>query len=144
MAAALRASKRDVSACARAIRERGLTFDGVTAMSAAEVDAMLAPSEKGRSESAYLVLDMALLIERKRRNRKLTVKMFWTGHCEEAASVGKSAYSYQTFCEMFADAAERAGARRRLAHEPCAKAYVDWAGDTAAITDQLTGAKTKV
>ena len=33
VAAALHASKRDVSACARAIREHDLTFDGVAAMS---------------------------------------------------------------------------------------------------------------
>lgn len=144
VAAALRASKRDVSACARALRERGLTFDGVAAMSGAEVDAMLAPPAKGAPESAYLAPDMTPLIERKKRNRKLTVKMFWMEHCEAAAEAGKAAYSYQTFCEMFADAAEKAGAKRRLAHEPGAKAYVDWAGDTAAITDRLTGARTKV
>ena len=41
MAAALRANRCDVSACARAIRERGLTFDAVAAMSDAEVDAMV-------------------------------------------------------------------------------------------------------
>ena len=88
VAAALRASKRDVSACARAIRERGLTFDAVAAMSAAEADAMVAPPEKGPSESAYLAPDMAPLIERKRRSRKLTVKMFWMEHCEAAAGAG--------------------------------------------------------
>lgn len=38
----LHASKRDVSACAKAIRERGLAFDDVAAMGAAEVDEMLA------------------------------------------------------------------------------------------------------
>ena len=110
VAAALHASKRDVSACARAIREHGIAFDDVSAMTEAEVDGMLAPSARGKAESAYLVPDMAPLVERKKRNRKLTVKMFWMEHCEEAASAGKSAYSYQTFCEMFADAAERAGA----------------------------------
>ena len=144
VAAALHASKRDVSACARAIRERGVTFDDVSAMTEAEVDGMLAPPAREKAESAHLVPDMAPLVERKKRNRKLTVKMFWMEHCEEAASAGKSAYSYQTFCEMFADAAERAGAKRRLAHEPGAKAYVDWAGDTASLTDRITGARTKV
>lgn len=143
VAAALHASKRDVSACARAIRERGLTFDAVSAMTGAEVDAMLAPPH-GPSGSAYLAPDMPALVERKRRNHKLTVKMFWTGHCEAAEAAGKAAYSYQTFCEMFSEAAERAGATRRLAHEPGAKACVDWAGDTAALTDRLTGARTKV
>ncbi|WP_455135984.1 DDE-type integrase/transposase/recombinase [Thermophilibacter sp.] len=143
VAAALHASKRDVSACAKAIKERGLAFDGIAAMGEAEVDAMLAPPREP-AESAYLAPDMGPLIERKRRNRKLTVKMFWMEHCVAAEAAGKRAYSYQTFCEMFADAAERAGAVRRLAHEPGAKAYIDWAGDTAWLTDRLTGARTKV
>lgn len=143
VAAALHASKRDVSACAKAIRERGLTFDDVAAMGAAEVDGMLAPP-RGPRESAYLASDMGPLIARKKRNRKLTVKMFWMEHCVAAEAAGKRAYSYQAFCEMFADAAERAGATRRLAHEPGAKAYIDWAGDTAWLTDRLTGARTRV
>lgn len=143
VAAALHASKRDVSACARAMRERGLTCDAVSTMTEAEVDAMLAPPREP-AESAYLRPDMAALVERKGRNRKLTVKMFWMEHCVAAEGAGKRAYSYQTFCEMFSEAAERAGATRRLAHEPGAKAYVDWAGDTASLTDRLTGARTKV
>lgn len=144
VAAALRVSKRDVSACARALRDRGLAFDDVLAMGAAEVDALLAPPGGRATESAYLQPDMGPLIERKRRNRRLTVKMFWMEHCEAAAAAGKAAYSYQAFCEMFASAAEKAGAKRRLAHEPGAKAYVDWAGDTASLTDRLTGARTRV
>lgn len=74
VAAALSVSKRDVSACARAIRERGLTFDAVSAMAGAEVDAMLAPPRRP-AESAYLTPEMSALIDRKKRNRKLTVKM---------------------------------------------------------------------
>lgn len=67
VAAALHASKRDVSACASAIRERDLTFDSVAAMSDAEADGMIAPPAKGPSESAYLAPDMTPLIERKKR-----------------------------------------------------------------------------
>lgn len=144
VAAALQASKRDVSACARAIRERGLAFDAIAAMTAAEVDEIMLPPNGKPVEAAYLIPDMAPLVERKKGNRKLTVKMFWMEHREAAAAAGRLAYSYQTFCEMFSDAAERAGARRRLAHEPGAKAYVDWAGDTASLTDRLTGARAKI
>lgn len=142
VAAALHASKRDVSACARVLRERGLTFDDLSAMPSAEVDAMLAPPREP-SESAYLAPEMGALVDRKRRNRKPAVKMFWTGHCVAAEAAGRRAYSYQTFCEMFAEEAERAGATRRLAHEPGQKAYVDWAGDVAHVTDCVTGAKTR-
>ncbi len=104
---------------------------------------MLAPSAGPPAESAYLRPDMGALVERKRSNRKLTVKMFWMEHCE-AAAAGMLAYSYQTFCGMFARAAEKAWATRRLAHEPGAKAYIDWVGDTSSLTDRLTGSRTKV
>ena len=143
IAAALHASKRDVSACAKAIREHRLTFDAVSAMGAAEVDEMLAPGKEPR-KSACLAPDMAPLVERKKKNRRLTVKMFWMECCEAAATSGKPAYSYQTFCELFAEAAKKAGATRRLVHEPGAKAYIDRAGDTGFLTDRTTGAKAKV
>lgn len=70
-AAALHASKRDVSACAKAIRERGLTFDGVAAMGAAEAGGMPAPP-RGPRESACPAPDMGPPIARKRRDRRRT------------------------------------------------------------------------
>ena len=144
VAAVPHASKRDVSACAKALRARAPTFDDVSAMGAADVEGMPAPPAGQRAESAYPQPDMGALIERKRCNRKLTVKMFWLEHCETAAAAGRSAHAHQTFCEMFARAAEKAGATGRLAHEPGAKAYIDWAGDTASLTDRLMGARAKV
>ena len=45
---------------------------------------------------------------------------------------------------MFSNEAERLGAVRHFRHEPGAKAFIDWAGDTAAVTDRLTGARSKV
>lgn len=50
-------------------------------MTEAEVDGMLAPPAREKAESAHLVPDMAPLVERKKRNRKLTVKMFWMELC---------------------------------------------------------------
>ena len=40
--------------------------------------------------------------------------------------------------------AERLDATRHFRHEPGAKAYIDWAGDVAWITDRVTGASAKV
>ena len=144
VAATLHVSKRDVSACARVLCERSLTFDDVSAMGAAGSRRYWRRRRALPPESPYLQSDMDSLIERKGRDRRLTVKMFWTEHCEAAAAARRPAYAYQTFCEMFLRAAEKAGATRRLAHEPGAKAYVDWAGDTASLADRLTGAKTRV
>lgn len=144
MAASLHVSKRDVSAAARVAREHGLTFDEVSAMDAAAVDDTFFPRDGRGPDAAYLRPDMEALVERKKRNRKLPVKLFWAEHCEQAAEAGKLSYSYQAFCEMFAAEAERQGATRHFEHEPGAKCYIDWAGDPAWITDRLTGAKAKV
>ena len=45
---------------------------------------------------------------------------------------------------MFSDADEKVGVKRKHAHEPETKAYIDWAGDIASLTDRLTGAQAKV
>jgi transposase len=102
------------------------------------------PREGRDPNPSYLRPDMAALVERKKRNRKLPVKLLWAEHCDEAAERGKLSYSYQAFCEMFAAEAERLGATRHFEHEPGAKCYVDWAGDPAWLTDMMTGAKAKI
>ena len=144
IAKALHVSKRDVSAGAKAIREYGLTFDAISSMDADVVDDLFFPKEAREPNDEYLQPDMEPLVERKKRNRKLPVKLFWIEYCEQAADKEKLAYAYQTFCEMFAEAAEKMDATRHFAHEPGAKCYIDWAGDTAFLTDRLLGTKTKV
>ena len=144
IAAALHVSKRDVSAAAKAIKEFDLTFDAVSSMDADVIDDLFFPKEGREPNGAYLQPDMEPLVERKKKNRKLPVKLFWIEYCERAAAEGKLAYAYQTFCEMFADAAERMDATRHFVHEAGAKCYIDWAGDTAFLTDKLLGTRTKV
>lgn len=144
IAAALHVSKRDVSAGAKAIREHGLTFDAVSSMGADAVDGLFFPKEARDPGAAYLRPDMEPLVERKKKNRKLPVKLFWLEYCERAEAEEKMAYAYQTFCEMFADAAEKMGATRHFLHEPGAKCYIDWAGDVAHLTDRLLGTRSKV
>lgn len=144
IAAALHVSKRDVSAAAKAMREYGLTFDEISPMGADAVDDLFFPREEREPNDAYLQPEMEPLVDRKKKNRKLPVKLFWIEYCERAAADGKLAYAYQTFCEMFAEAAERMDAARHFVHEAGAKCYIDWAGDTAFLTDKLLGTKTKV
>lgn len=144
IARSLHVSKSDVSKAAKAVREHGLTFDEVSAMDVAAIDDTFFPREGRGPNPAYHQPDMAALVERKRKNRKLPVKLFWSEYCEQAARERKLSYSYQTFCEMFAEEAERLGATRHFEHEPGAKCYIDWAGDTARLTDRLTGATTRV
>ena len=144
VASALHVSKRDVSAGAKAIREHGLAFDAISEMDADAIDELFF-SKKGRKQGdAYLQQDMETLVERKKKNRKLPVKLFWLEYCERAKSQDKLAYSYQMFARLFAEEAEKMGATRHFVHEAGAKCYIDWAGDVAYLTDRLLGSKTKV
>ena len=127
VAAALHVSKRDVSACAKVLRERSLTFEALSAMGATEVDDAYFPKDGRQPSEAYLQPDLAASVERKKKSPKLPVKLMWIEYCEEAAADDRLAYSYQTFCEMFSQEAERLDAKRHFAHEPGAKAYIDWA-----------------
>lgn len=146
IAASLHVSKRDVSAAAKAAAEHGLSFSDVMAMDAAAIDDTFFPKgQVGRKrDDAYLQPDMEALVERKKRNRKLPVKLMWGECCDMAASAGMAAYSYQTFCDMFAKVANATGAARHFAHVAGEKAYVDWVGDAAKLTDRVTGKTAKV
>ena len=144
IAAAEHVSKRDVSEAARVAKERGLTLAEVESMDAAKVDSELFPRAERPRDASHLQPDLAALVERKKKNSKLPVKLLWMEHCEQAAAEGKLAYSYQAFCEMFAQEAEESGAARRFRHAPGEKAFVDWAGLTAWLTDKVTGHRTKV
>ena len=144
IAAALHVSKRDVPTGAKAVCECSPTFDAVSQMDADVVDDLLFPKEEREPNDAYLQQDMAPLVERKKKNRKLPVKLFRIEYCERAEAEKKLAYSYQMFARQFADEAERMDVTRHFAHEAGAKCYIDWAGDTAFQTDRLPGTKTKV
>lgn len=144
IAASLHVSKRDVSAAARVVREHALTLDQVSAMDATAVDDTFFPREGRGPDPAHLRPDLAGLVERKKRNRRLPIKLMWAEYCEQAAEAHLLSYSYQAFCEMFAEGADRLGATRHFEHEPGAKCHIDWAGDVAHLTDRLTGSVTKV
>jgi hypothetical protein len=143
VAAAPRVGKRDVSAAARAVRESGVTAGALAGMAEAEVDATSFPKAPRARDENHLQPDLPAPAGRKGGNRKVPVKQFRDEHCEAAAAQGKAAYPCQAFCEMFAAEAERSGAARHFAHAPGEKAYVDWAGDAAWLTDRVTGRRTK-
>ena len=86
IAASPRVSKRDVSAAARVVREHALTFDQVSAMDATAVDDTFFPREGRGPDPAHLRPDLAGLVERKKRNRRLPIKLMWAEYCERAAN----------------------------------------------------------
>lgn len=141
IAAALHVSKRDVPSGAKAMREHGLTFDAVSSMDAGAIDGLLFPKGEHGPNEACLRPDTEALAERKKRNRKLPVKLFWTECREQAESERKLACACQTSCGTLADAAERMDAAGRFVHGAGAECCIDRAGDAAFLTDKLLGTK---
>lgn len=142
VAAAAGCSKRDASRCARHLRETGLTEAQIEAMGEAEI-AKAFVGKPRQPDQGHLQIDAGSIIARKARNPRLPLKLMWAEHCEAAAAAGKLPYSYSQFCEILSREAQRSGAAVHLIHEPGQKAFIDWAGDTACITDRVTGVRTK-
>ena len=145
VAAVLHVSKRDVSEAAKAIKEHNLTYEAILGMDPIVVEDTFFPKEgRGRrKDDAYLQPDMRLYIEREKKCSKLPVKQFWQEYCSAALAQEKLAFSYQSFCEQFSSGAEKLGATWHFKHAPGEKAYIDWAGDVAKLTDRITGKTTK-
>lgn len=117
-------SKRDVSECARFLRESGMGVDELEAMSEAEAASVFAAPPRQR-DASHLQIDAAALVERKTRNPRLPLKLMWAEHCEAASAAEKLPYSYSQFCEIFSEEAKRSGASAHFVHEPGQKAYID-------------------
>lgn len=143
VAAIVGCSKRDVSECARWLREHPAGAEELEAMSESDAAAIFAAPPRQR-DGSHLQVDARALVERKSRNPRLPLKLMWAEHCEAAAAAGKLPYSYSQFCEIFSEEAGRSGVSARFSHVPGQKAYIDWAGDVAWLTDRVTGRRTKV
>jgi transposase len=144
IASILRCSKRDVSSASKAIKQHDLSLERIETMDEAAIDELFFPKPAHEKNESYLQPEMEAYVERKKKNRKIPVKQFWGEYCALAAQAGLMSYSYQSFCEMFSEFAQRTDAVKHFTHDPGAKAYVDWAGDVAWLTDKISGAKTKV
>ncbi|WP_283170801.1 IS21 family transposase [Curtanaerobium respiraculi] len=137
-------SKRDVSSAVKYVRETGTPASKLAEMTDSELREKVFPRKERPRDAGHLQPDVESCVARKLRHPKLTVKQFWFEHCADADAVGLRPYSYQKFCEMFAEEAKREDVADRLKHEPGAKVFIDYAGMAGQITDRLTGALTKV
>jgi transposase len=144
IASMLRCSKRDVSRAVKVLREHGLTTQAIEEMDETAISELFFSKEPRAKNEAYLQPEIESFVERKKRHTKIPIKQFWGEYCVLSQQSGLLSYSYQTFCEMFQAVAEKTDAIRRFIHEPGAKCYIDWAGDTGFLTDKILGKKTKV
>ena len=138
---ALHCSKRDVSAAARMFKDTGITQEALAAMSEGDVRQLL--STKELREAHYVEPDLDQ-ISKELKRPGVTRKLLWFEYGNTSTSGGLKLYSYQQFCKIVDRHLVTTKATMRLTHEPGRVIYVDWAGDTLAVRDRVTGTDSKV
>jgi len=69
----------------------------------------------------------------------VTLSLLWHEYSESCRDSGSIPYQYSQFSKLYHDYSLKAKATMRIQHKPAEKLEVDWAGQTAAIQDYLTG-----
>lgn len=73
----------------------------------------------------------------------VTLSLLWHEYSESCRDTGSIPYKYSQFCKLYHDYALKTKATMRIQHKPAQKLEVDWAGQTAAICDGITGRSIK-
>jgi transposase len=69
----------------------------------------------------------------------VTLTLLWKEYFEQCGLEGSRPLMYSGFCSQYQQFALRHKATLRIAHKPGERLEVDWAGDTASLTDNISG-----
>ena len=138
---ALRCSKRDVSKVAKMIKELQMGSDTIAALDEETIRHMVSPPKE--RVSIYIQPDFENLAKELSK-RGVTRKLLWYEYTNTTVAEGKALYQYSQFCHEFDRWLAKNKATARLVHIPGRVCYIDWAGDTLALKDRVTGRDIKV
>jgi transposase len=134
VAAALNISKTTVSEIAMYARDAGVDWPLASTLSDDELQARLYPPPRPRSTHRREPDYPALHQELKRPG--VTLQLLWE---EYRADAGDQAYRYSAFCEKYRAWAKGLKRSMRQLHPGGERLFVDYAGQTVAVVDALTG-----
>ncbi len=134
VAAALGISKTTVSEIALYARDAGIAWPVASTMTDEQLQARLYPPPRPRS-STRLEPDYATVHQELKRPG-VTLQLLWE---EYRAATGEQAYRYSAFCDKYRAWAKRLKRSMRQVHPGGERLFVDYAGQTVAVTDPLTG-----
>ncbi len=138
---ALRCSKRDVSAMAQFLRNTDLDCEALAKLT--EDDLRQLTSTRTESEDNYIKPDLDYIC-RELKRPGVTRKLLWYEYSTITAPEGKELYQYTQFCKIIEKHLVKGSATQRIKHKPGKCLFVDWAGDTMALKDRITGRDIKV
>ena len=133
---ALHCSKRDVAAVAKMIKETQMDGSTLAELTEDDIRQMVAPPKE--RESNYIQPDYEYLAKELPK-RGVSRKLLWLEYTNTTTPEGGALYQYSYFCEEFEKFLNASKATAKLKHIPGKVVYIDWAGDTMAIKDRITG-----
>ena len=134
VAAALGISKTTVGEIAMYARDAGVDWPLASTLSDDELQARLYPPRRPRS-SARREPDYAALHQELKRPG-VTLQLLWQ---EYRAGSGEQAYRYSAFCEKYRAWARGLKRSMRQLHPGGERLFLDYAGQTVAVLDAVTG-----
>lgn len=78
-------------------------------------------------------------IHREMKKAGVTLTLLWSEYCEQCRAAGKNPLMYTQYCEHYRRFLQRTRASMHLPRKPGEQVEVDWAGQTATLTDPDTG-----
>lgn len=131
-------SRRDISKVKKAIDSHGVR--GAGEVSDEDLAAWFPDGRRSVAE-VYERPDFEGVLAAQKAARHFTLQMAWQRYAEGPG--GKRKYGYSQFCALYADFVNRNDLAAVLHHEPGRAVFVDWAGDTMSLVDQVTGEVSK-
>jgi len=114
----------------------GITWPVPEAIDDAELDRRLFPVVGDGTAAPRPALDWPKIHEELKR-RGVTLVLLW----QESRAEQPDGYGYSRFCDLYGEWRKTISATMRQAHPAGEKLFVDYAGDTVAVFDQVTGAE---
>ena len=139
--AALHCSKRDVSKLAKLVKDNGIDAEALAELTEDDLRQLVLP--KTESEDNYIKPDLDY-IGRELKKTGVTRKLLWYEYINTTEQAGMEHYQYSQFCKLIEKHLNITGATMTLKHKPGRCLFVDWAGDTMAVRDKVTGKDLKV
>ena len=138
IAASLHCARNTVATTLQKAGSRGLKWPLPKGMSDRQLAELLFPGAPGRP--VYKMPDYAY-VYREMQKSGVTLNLLWLEYCDQCRAAGEIPYQSTQFNKYYSDYLNKTKATMHLHHKPGEIMQVDWAGDTASVTDTDTGEK---
>lgn len=129
-------SRTTVIQTLRLAKEKGLEHPLPESMSDKQLADLLFPTATGKP--VFQMPDYEY-VHRELQKNGVTLNLLWLEYCDVCRSAGEIPYQSTQFNKYYNDFLVKKNAAMHLNHKPGEIMQVDWAGDTATITDTDTG-----